>query len=245
MTQADATNDGPRASVLRSREDIARELLALAASGEKTVSFLEGGALLFQSRIAHVDPASIYILLEPSPGEDANKALLAQQRCTFSATQGGWRVEFVAASPKLEQGAIRVEFPEVLTRWQREHERKPVSPGIPLQCVADSEGIMPFEGLVVDIGAGGLGFLIHSDGITLEPGTILKSCLIEMPGRPPCKADLEVCYSQSLVLGDGTQSLRSGCRFVDTEAVRELIRYYAASLGPDDAAGQEPAKDLI
>jgi hypothetical protein len=113
---------------------------------------------------------------------------------------------------------------------------------------------MPFEGLVVDVAAEGLGFLIHSETIMLEPGTVLRSCIIEVPGRSPCKADLEVCYSQAVILGDGTHSLRSGCRFVDpTGAVRELIRYCAEtraseqpSAGEDAGASEEAGKqDLI
>jgi hypothetical protein len=230
-----ATENEARAAVLRSREEIAEQLRSLHKSGAKIISFLAGGELLFESRLMHVDPSMQYLVLESSTSDSANKALLAQSRCIFSTSLEGWRIEFVAAAPKLARTpassggapALRLDFPEVITRWKRAHERTPVSPGVPLQCVADSEGIMPFEGLVVDIGPEGLGFLIHSETITLEPGTVLRSCIIEIPGKPSCKADLEVCYTQPIVLGDGTHSLRSGCRFIDTSgSVRELVRFY-------------------
>lgn len=239
-----------RAAVLRSRDSIAEQLQPLLDPGQKTVSFLEGGVLLFGSRLLSADPQAGCVLLASSPNETANRALLAQPRCIFSASVDGWRIEFVAGSPRLckSDGAtvVQLDFPEVLTRWRRSHERSSLAPGVPLQCVADSEGIMPFEALVVDIGPEGLGFLIHADSISLEPGTVLRHCLVEIPGRTPCKVDLEVCYSQSVVLGDGTQSLRSGCRFIDANgAADDLIRFYLASVGGHSAPDGEPKRDLV
>ncbi len=217
-----------RASVARAPREIGEALCALLRSGGKIVSFLSGGEVLFESQLQEVDPELHYFVLHPSSAEAANQALLDQRRCIFSSLLQGWRIEFVAAAPSRAAGnAIRLDFPEVLTRWRRAHERSVIAPGVPLQCVADSEGVMPFEGLVVDIGPEGLGFLIHSESITLEPGTVLRNCVIDMPGRASCTADLEVCYSQPIVLGDGTHSVRSGCRFIDRSgSVDELVRFY-------------------
>jgi hypothetical protein len=244
MTTEDPPAQAAQALVFRSRADIARELRELLRPGLKTVSFLDGGEMLFESRLTHVDEGAQYIALAASPSEAANRALLGQVRCIFSARLDDWRFEFVASAPRhAPDGVVRLDFPEVLTRWRRSHERTAVSPGVPLQCVADSEGVMPFEGLVVDIGPEGLGFLIRSQAITLEPGTVLKNCVIEVPGKPPCRADLEVCYSQPIVLGDGTHSLRSGCRFIGASgAVRELASFYLDNRAPEAGAGE---RDLI
>jgi hypothetical protein len=236
-----------RASVLRSKNDIAAALEALQDAGQKIVSFLDGGETLFQATLAEVDAARGYIVLAPTSEPAASRALLAQPRCIFSATLEGLRMEFVAGRPRpIRDGAGRItlDFPDVLSRWRRSHERSAISPGVPLHCTADSEGVMPFEGLVVDIGPEGLGFLIHAESISLEPGTVLRSCLIDLPGHPPCKADLEVCYSQPMVLGDGTHSLRSGCRFIDTSgSVAELIRFYLQA-SPREGDG-DAKQDLI
>ena len=146
----------------------------------------------------------------------------------------------MAASPRLaptpnspsRAPAIRLDFPKVLSRWKRVHERAALGQGNALLCVADSEGTLPFEGQVMDISREGLGFLIHAGGTTLEPGTLLKSCIIEMPGYPPYEADLEVCYSQHVVLAGGARGVRSGCRFVElNDRVRELIDNYVRSIG--------------
>src|SRR5262245_30317598 len=113
------TEASARASVVRGREDIARELQPLQASGEKIVCFLYVGQLLFQSRLAEVDPAAGHVAFEGIADEKAAAALLVQPRCTFSATVDGWRIEFVAAGPRREAASIRVDFPDVLTRWKR------------------------------------------------------------------------------------------------------------------------------
>ncbi len=222
-----------RASVARAPREIDAALRALLENRGKVVSFLSGGELLFESELEQIDPELRHISLRPSCGKPAIDALLAQPRCIFTSFAEGWRIEFVAAAPSRSGELIRVAFPEALARWRRAHERTLLSPGVPLQCVADSEGVMPFEGLVVDIGPEGLGFLIHSESITLEPGTVLKNCLIDIPGRGPCKADLEVCYSQPIVLGDGTHSVRSGCRFMERSgSIEELVRFYLQGSPP-------------
>jgi c-di-GMP-binding flagellar brake protein YcgR len=221
------------ATMLRTSGEVIPVLRAMVEGKVAIVSYLAGGETVFESRVSHVDPAGGFIVIDLGSDEAARTELLAQGRCIFHADVQGTRIEFVCTEPHEAKHAgkpsIRLRFPEVLSRWQRAHSRTSVS-GVPLQCVADSEGIMPFEGLIVDIGPEGLGFLVHEANIMLEPGTVLKSCLIEMPGKAVCKVDLEVCYSQPVTLGDGTRSLRSGCRFLDTAgAAKQLIDFYAAS----------------
>jgi flagellar brake protein len=221
------------ATMLRTTPEVVQALRALTERNIAIVCYLAGGDIVFKSQLQHVDAAAGFIFIEAGADPVARAELLAQGRCIFHADVQGARIEFVCTEPHEAKHAakpsIRLRFPEVLSRWQRAHSRTSVS-GVPLQCVADSEGIMPFEGLIVDIGPEGLGFLVHEANIMLEPGTVLKSCLIEMPGKAVCKVDLEVCYSQPVTLGDGTRSLRSGCRFLDTAgAAKQLIDFYAAS----------------
>ena len=105
---------------------------------------------------------------------------------------------------------------------------------VPLQCVADSEGMMPFDAKIVDISPEGLGFLVHPAEITLAPGTLLQGCLVEIPGKRSYKFDLEVCYSQSAPPIDGVPAMRSGCRFVNADdSTRELIELFL-SFQPED-----------
>jgi c-di-GMP-binding flagellar brake protein YcgR len=217
--------------MFRSGAEIGPVLRTLIEERTAIVCYLRAGETAFESRLRHVDPAGQFIIIDAGENGEALSLLVSMPRCIFHSDVQGWHVEFVSIEPQAVRlagkPAIRLRFPEIMSRWRRTHPRASVTPSIPLQCVADSEGIMPFEGLIVDIGPEGLGFLIHAANITLEPGTLLKSCLIEVPGKPTCKVDLEVCYSQPVVLGDGTRSLRSGCRFLETTgSAQEVIRFY-------------------
>ncbi len=86
--------------MLRAPEEILRALNSLMMRGEPIIADLGGGKLPFRSRLRFIDPERTYIIIELSPDDAANKALLARSRATFHAEPGGWRVEFAAADPK-------------------------------------------------------------------------------------------------------------------------------------------------
>lgn len=105
--------------------------------------------------------------------------------------------------------------------------RVPAQP--PLQCIADAGGIAPFDAQIVDIGKGGVGFLVYAADITLEPGTLLKGCRIERTGETPVFVDLEVRYSSPVTLADGRPAIRSGCRFVNPS--NDLLKLISSFMG--------------
>ncbi|MFA5912484.1 MAG: flagellar regulator YcgR PilZN domain-containing protein [Burkholderiales bacterium] len=220
--------------MLRTPEEITRVLNSLVMRGEPLISDLGGGKLLFRSRLRFVDPARAYIIIELSPDEAANKALLARPRATFHAEPGGWRVEFAAADPKptsAHEGAagIKLRFPEIVAgHRRRENERAEVPPQQALRCVVDEAGVMPFDGSMANVSKGGIGFLQYDPEISLEPGTVLKGCRIEGPGGDSIVVDMEVRYSTLITLADGRQVQSSGCRFMDlspeeTARIEELF----------------------
>jgi c-di-GMP-binding flagellar brake protein YcgR len=218
--------------ISRSPQEIARLLAMLAARGEALTSRLGQGELAFESRLLHVDPGRAFIVIALSADETANRSLLARPRASFHASAGGWRIEFAAAEPQPVQydgrAAIRLRFPEILVSQQRRvHERVSVQPRVPLHFVADAGGVISFDCAIVDIGAGGIGFLQYAPDITLEPGTLLKGCRIEPPGHAPVTVDLEVRYSAPVTLADGRRALHSGCRFIDpSPEVKALLDAY-------------------
>ena len=77
---------------------------------------------------------------------------------------------------------------------------------------------MPFDGTMVNVSKGGIGFLQYDPTISLEPGTVLKGCRIESAGGESVVVDLEVRYSQLMDFADGTQVQSSGCRFLNLSA---------------------------
>jgi c-di-GMP-binding flagellar brake protein YcgR len=224
----------PRDLMTRSAPEIARVLELLVARGEPILSHVARGKLQFVSRLRYLDPAREYIVVDAAADEEANAALVSRIRAIFSTTVAERYFEFVAGDPRMttHEGApaIRLQFPDVLvSHSRRAHPRTPVSP--PLQCVADAAGDMPFDGEIVDISAGGVGLLYPAD-ISLEPGTLLKGCVVTVPGAKPCTFDLEVRYSQTALLSDHKNTQRSGCRFLEPSApiVQELIRLYVKDL---------------
>ncbi len=207
--------------MLRTPEEITRVLNSLVMRGEPIISDLGGGKLLFRSRLRFIDPARVYIIIELSADEAANKALLARPRATFHAEPGGWRVEFAAGDPQptsAHEGApgIRLRFPELVAgHRRRENERAEAPPQKELRCVVDEGGVMPFDGTMANVSKGGIGFLQYDPAISLEPGTVLKGCRIESPSGESIVVDMEVRYSQLETLADGRQVQSSGCRFVN------------------------------
>ena len=204
----------------RSKEEIARVLAVLLARGQALCCDLAGGEMVFESKLLFVDPARAYILLAPGASLPALNALLARPRASFQSTPEGWHIEFAASAPQRAEHdgkpAVRLAFPEILvTQQRRAQERIALKPQVPLNFVADAGGPLSFEGELIDVSLAGFGFLQYSPDITLEPGTLLRSCRIELPGRPAANADLEVRYSRMNTLPDGKRVIRSGCCFVD------------------------------
>ena len=110
---------------------------------------------------------------------------------------------------------------------RRAGARASVQSKVPLQCLVDGDGMMPFDGQIVDFSEEGIGFLVHASEITLDQGTLLRGCVVDIPGKRSFKFDLEVCYSQPIAGGEGVAATRSGCRFVNAdESTRELIRLF-------------------
>lgn len=219
-----------RAERIRSSStEIADVLRYLEAGKEPITAPLQGGEMLFKSRLRLVDPEGSRILLEASADEAVNAALLSRPRCSFFASIRNGHIEFAAADPQKidHEGTptIRLKFPDVLvTRQRREIERSTISPQVPLVCVADDGGILSFEGGLVDISVGGLGFLVYDPTITLEPGTVLKGCRIDQNSDSPLVLDLEVRYSEMVSFPDGSRAERSGCRVVErTESLKEFV----------------------
>ncbi|HEY5290948.1 MAG TPA: flagellar regulator YcgR PilZN domain-containing protein [Burkholderiales bacterium] len=210
--------------MLRLPEEIARVLNSLVTRSEPVISDLDGGKLLFRSRVRFVDPARAYLIIELSPDDAANRALLTRSRASFYAEPGDWRVEFTAADPKPtspNDGApgIRLQFPEIVAGHRRRaDERTAALPHQALHCVIDEAGVMSFDGTMTNVSKGGIGFLRYDPAISLEPGTLLKGCRIESAGGDSVVVDMEVRYSQLVDLADGSQVQSSGCRFLNLSA---------------------------
>ena len=239
---APSSQPAPPAGLMSHRKaDIARALEALLTQGQPIIAFLGPEDIEFRSRLLFVDPDHHYIVVA-SPGAADARELLVRAHVTFISNFNGWHIEFSAAGPQLSEiggePAIRLQFPSIISSaQQRRTEPRHAVPGrIPLQCEADKQGLTTFDGELVDISHGGIGFLTYASGITLEPGTVLKGTRIQRPGKPTLIADLEVRYSKPVLLPNGQRAHRSGCVFLNpTREITELIESFGTGVIPTQA----------
>lgn len=220
----------------RSRAEIAEILGAVAGAGSPITAYLESGELLFVTRIRHVDADAGRIVVNYGLSKPANAALFTTKNIMLHCTHGNLHVRFLALSPvEIEhQGepAVQMKFPEYLLQYHRRmHHRVRIPPQLRMKCIVDCPGFIPFELQVVDISRGGQGTIIHDPGIKLEPGVVLTGCRIKHPLRPPISVDLEIRYSTTTRIEDGTLKVRAGCRFVGhSDDVAELIGMFSLDL---------------
>ena len=203
---------------LRSLSQIAPVLEALAARRQLVTAELPGGE--FSAHIVHADPSGQFIVVTAAADEPTNAAFLACARTTFVSSPDDWHIEFVGADPSeiMRNGipAIRLRYPEVLTVQQRrQNERLDAMRTLSLRCIADADGIAPFEARIKDISLDGISVLLHPPDVILEPGTLLVGNRIEIPGAGAVTVDLEVRYSEVVTLEDGSRARCSGFRFVN------------------------------
>lgn len=217
--------------LIRSRTEIARVLRELCRSGAPLTAYFDEGRRMFLSRLLRVAADEDFVIAEYGLSRPWNAALLGPGAVIFHCNAAQAHVEFPAQG--LEEAtyqgrpALRFAFPGALARFQRrEHARVVVPPRVSLRCIADSGGVAPFEARVIDYSRRGLGAIVFDPRIKVETGTHLKRSKIVFPDASAVLVDLEVRYTQALVLEDGTPGLRAGCRVVGS--ARDLDKLAAA-----------------
>jgi len=234
--------DSASASVGMARIEIARILEDLRRRGVPITAYPGGGERLFVSRLLLVEPGEGYVLAEYSPLIPGNAALLELETVLFHASEAEGHIEFEARGVQETEhsgrGAIRFPLPVALARMQRrEHPRFRLPEGLSLRCVADSDGVAPFEARVVDFSLGGMGTLVYDSRIRLEPGTHLPRSKIVFPDAGAVLVDLEVRYARPVVLEDGSPAARAGCRFVGSARdLERLAQAFVSVIGSADPA---------
>lgn len=197
-----------------------------------------GEELLFLTRLLHVDPAGQFIIIACNRDKAANQALVTCPALVLHASLDNAHIEFAVSDPVDvmlgDVAAIRLRFPDALLRLRRrEHARFRLPPRVPLRCVADGGGFTPFEARITDISIGGMGAMIYDVEINLPAGTVLKNCKIVHPHGDAVVVDVEVRYSERVMLPDGEWAHRSGFRFLEhPPGLAELIKIFVVDLDP-------------
>lgn len=218
----------------RSLEEIVRVLQAVKDRHNLVTTFLPGG-VKFRALLRFVDPRGRRIIIGRSPVPGANAGLLSRERWTFHAELPEWHVEFPVGGARETLhngvGAFEFGFPDIIVCHQpRAHPRVPIEPEAQLKCTANTRGHAAFEARIVDISAGGIGFIVYSPATLLETGTMLLGCRIEAPDGAVVEVDLEVRYTKPVDAAPGQTAVRSGCRLVNpSPEALALIQLYVGS----------------
>jgi c-di-GMP-binding flagellar brake protein YcgR len=233
------SEDLSTAVLFRSHIEITRILRNLARDEAVLTAEFGDPEQLFMTRLLDIDAEGAFFVVAYSQERRANRALLEQSSVVFRANDKRGRIEFTVARPTetvfAGAPAIRFAVPPLLIRSQRrEHPRFSVPADVSLRCIADSTGVASFEARIVDVSRGGMGGMVHDSEVMLTPGTVLKDCKIMLAGSDPIIADLEVCYTVSSRLPDGSVARRSGVKFLSVpKGWDALLNRFVIEFGDD------------
>lgn len=220
-------------TLYRSRIEICRLLEVLAIN--RSSLFVEFGAKTVESRILLVRPDDGHFDCSYGANKRLNSKMFKAPSLKVTSHLHEADLVFEVSNPTESefdgQPAIRFALPNRLIRYHgRQAPRFSIAGEASLRCIADTEGILPFEAHIIDISHDGLGGIVFDREIQLEPGAVLKRCRIIIPDGRAVVADLGVRYMTAITLPDGALAFRAGFRFIQTPGeIPELINFFNQS----------------
>lgn len=217
-------------TLYRSRIEICRLLEVLALNSSSL--FVEFGTNTIESRILFFDPDNGHFDCSYGANKKLNSKLFKATSLKVTSHFQDADLVFEVSNPTEAefdgQPVIRFTLPNMLIRYHgRKAPRFSISGEASLRCIADTDGILPFEAHIIDISHDGLGGIVFDPEIKLEPGAVLKRCRIIIPDGRAVVADLGVRYMKAITLPEGVPAIRAGFRFIQTPAeIPELINYF-------------------
>jgi c-di-GMP-binding flagellar brake protein YcgR len=221
-------------ALYRSQIEICRLLEQLAKN--RSSLFMEFGSRTVESHMLFVDPGDAYFVCAYGVNKLLNSRLFKAPAIKVTAHLPDADLVFEVAKPDETwfegQPAIRFSLPLLLIRYHgRAQPRISIAGDASLRCIADTEGILPFEAHIIDISHDGLGGIVFDREVKLQPGAVLRRCRIIIPDGRAVVADLGVRYMKAVTLPDGSLAFRAGFRFIQTPAeIPELINFYNQKL---------------
>jgi c-di-GMP-binding flagellar brake protein YcgR len=176
--------------------------------------------------ILDVDKESETITFDSARDAAFNKVIFKGKQLSCATLVDNIKVEFLINNPSWlkneKHGVMTCPLPQTMVRLQRrQFFRVPVAVDENVQCHIDHKGTeMSFH--LYDISCGGIGTRQIDRAFT--PGTIIKNCLIELPGvAQPVKVDVEVRVSSEITLDNGKKLRHTGLAFVNLEQSQEIL----------------------
>ncbi|WP_027468332.1 flagellar brake protein [Deefgea rivuli] len=208
----------PSPYLVSNADEIEYTLNRLAKKPELACLYADQQRHLFVlSALLAVNPETI--LFDYGPDQDLNRRLLSANSicCVAHLSSVHYQFDFNAISTIIfnNKPAFQCPRPQQILRLQRrDFYRLSVPLSTPLSCLIPLNN-GDAEISISDISLGGMGLLGYFPDISLDVGSILKNCRIELPLIGVITADVEVCTSSEQLLKNGIRTLRSGCRFIN------------------------------
>jgi putative nucleotidyltransferase with HDIG domain len=218
-----------------SRIEIGRLLQSIANENIQLSADL-GEEQIFISRILSVNPDAGHFVLAFAEYKPSNSLLYKSPTLEFTANFHGAHLTFKVLQPidTMYEGqpALQFLYPRaVLLHHRRQHKRIGIPKDISLNLIAGWGDLSPIEIKVVDISMDGFGCILYKEGSTLQPGSVLKGCLILLPNGKDVAVDLIVRHTSPFALKDGTVAYRTGVRFIQTpKEIEPLINHFVKHL---------------
>lgn len=189
-----------------------------------------------ESRLLNVDVANNTMLLAYTQDVPLNRKLL-EDKAMFFAEHFSAQVQFFI--PKLarvmfKQGHVfTLSLPAKVYRIQRrESYRAEVPMENQVSCTVPITGNGHIQFPIADISRGGIALLDRMNRLSVEKGSLLTNCQVQLPKLGALQANMQVCNrAQVQMPGSNTMAVRIGCKFVSINSGMEnLLQRYIDQL---------------
>jgi flagellar brake protein len=219
--------------LVRGGPEILAILRGLAHAESLVTAYAGDAGDFFASTILAVNPLPGEFLLEAGPGTVLPEA---GQSLTLVAFLDNIKVQFETVGLDVvgHEGhrALRARIPSRVLRLQRRENYRVTTPVLRAPvCRIPSDGARPaLEFRVADVSCGGVALAFRPGEFRLEPGDILRGCILELPGIAPLAVSIEARHAENPTPASGHGVRTCGCRFVDLPGTAEtqIQRYVYA-----------------
>ena len=224
---------GHESFLVRGVPEILALLRGIRHAQSLVTAYAGGTGDFFASTVLDVNALSGEFLLEAGPG-----TVLPGEAQTITVVTflDSVKVQFEAAmlgTVGFEgHRALRLRLPSRVLRLQRRENFRVPTPALraPVCRIPADAGRPALEIRVADVSCGGIALALEPGDLWLEPGDILRGCVLELPGMAPIAVSIEARHAERPAKGPVAGIRTCGCRFVDLPgpAETQIQRYVSA-----------------
>ncbi|WP_160329881.1 flagellar brake protein [Sterolibacterium denitrificans] len=216
---------------LRSRSEILAVLRSMIEHNALMTVYFNQGQDFMLSSLLQLAADGRTLVLDVGSSAEMNQRALAADRLICVSNLDKIKIQFVLNGVDALQFEGRPAFlantPEILVRLQRRDFYRFVLPVLQsIRCSIPFKsydgGLQPIEVNVIDISAGGIGFLSKSESLGLSTDMLLENCRIDLPEIGILTVNMRIRSLYEVTLLTGARHERAGCQFIGLTAKQEM-----------------------